>query len=155
MTYDCAWFNRYLDLMLITFMIYNNTFLQIKELKVFLIPTYVFKKVKEQLYVSRKYEEMKILSVLNKTTNPHCSAPLQNVNVKIDQCALNESTFKWSVRTNSFRWRMLPTIASSILNKTRNWEQVDCHYISSTGDKNRNGHLPKYIVTLLLFFKEM
>ena len=53
--------------MLITFMIYNNTFLQIKELKVFLIPTYVFKKVKEQLYVSRKYEEMKILSVLNKT----------------------------------------------------------------------------------------
>ena len=38
------WFNRYLDLMFITFMIYNNTFLQIKELKVFLIPTYVFKK---------------------------------------------------------------------------------------------------------------
>ena len=53
--------------MLITFMIYNNTFLQIKELKVFLISTYVFKKVKEQLYVSRKYEEMKILSVLKKT----------------------------------------------------------------------------------------
>ena len=53
--------------MLITFMIYNNTFLQIKELTVFLISTNVFKKVKEQLYVSRKYEEMKILSVLNKT----------------------------------------------------------------------------------------
>ena len=106
--------------MLITFMIYNNTFLQIKELKVFLLSTYVFKKVKEQLYVSRKYEEMKILSVFNKTAKPHYSAPLQNVNLKIDQCALNESTFKWSVRTNSFRCQMLPTIASSILNKPRN-----------------------------------
>ena len=61
------------------------------------------KKVKEQLYVSRKYEEMKILSVLKNTANLHCSAPLQNVNVEIDQCALNESTFKWSVRTNKFR----------------------------------------------------
>ena len=135
-------------------MIYNNTFLQIKELKVFLLPTYVFKKVKEKLCVSRKYEEMKISSVLKNTANPHFSAPWQNVNVKIDQCALNESTFKWGVRTNRFRCRMLPTIASSILNKTRNWEQVDCHYITNTSNKNLNGHLPKYIVTLLLFFKE-
>ena len=111
--------------------------------------------MKEQLYLSRKYEEMKILSVLNKTAKPHYSAPLQNVNLKIDQCALNESTFKWSVRTNSFRCQMLPTIASSILNKTMNSEQVDCHYIANTGNKNRNGYLSKYIVTLLLFFKEM
>ena len=66
-TYDCAWFNRYLDLMLITFLIYNNTFLQIKEVTVFLVSPYAFKKVKDQLYVSRKYEEMKILSVLKKT----------------------------------------------------------------------------------------
>ena len=29
-TYDYAWFNRYLDLMLITFVIYTNIFLQIK-----------------------------------------------------------------------------------------------------------------------------
>ena len=53
--------------MLITFMIYNNTFLQIKEVTVFLVSPYAFKKVKDQLYVSRKYEEMKILSVLKKT----------------------------------------------------------------------------------------
>ena len=80
----------------------------------------LLKKEKKQHYVSRKYEEMKIFVSFEQDGSPHQTAPWQNVNVKIDQCAINENTFKWSVHTNSFRCQMLPTIASSILNKTRN-----------------------------------
>ena len=115
--------------------------------------------MKEQLYMSRKYEEMKILYEDFVSFEEDDKAALFSTITK-RKCPNRSmrhkwNTFKWSVRTNSFRCQMLPTIMSSILNKARNSEQVDCHFIANTGNKNRNKHLPKYIITLLLFFKEM